>query len=998
LERRNWIYKALNLEKGEGHLVFLPTLYSFFTGVSLAYFVTSSTALFLSSFERDMLSVAFIAAGVTVWLIGIVFARIQKKFGFSKSLTISLGFLLVSIATFVGMFLRNQPLVLIFIIYAWIRVFAYIHAVTFWGLAGRLFSLRQGKRLFGLISGGEVIASIISFFSVPFLLKRITTEDLLIISGVTLLAGFFVMLAMVRKFSSQLSSIPEKQRNKEVHPGQKKTAFLQNRYYKLFFVIAFIPIFAQFFIDYIFQAQAKVEFPGKAELTAFVGIFFGLSSIVEFVLKSFVSGRLLSRYGMRVGLMAFPAVMAVSMLLASVFGLIYGALSLFFIFIALARLFTRAVRTSFNDPATQLLYQPLPPEERAAFQNKVESGPKAYASIFAGILLLIFAQIPGISLVYFALFMLLITFVWAFAAKEIYLEYRNTLQHILSLKQSNGLDKNTHPLLSKIRLKISSGDKAGAYALSRLSKIIFPFQTFKIYNENPEFAQKLNLGTEPKFSQIIELTKSENPNDRILSLRYIPNYTIYKVEKPLIRLLHDENFEVKCEAIIASAKMKEPEFFYHLVSLFQKPEYKTITSKAMVQVGPAIIPELDHNFQKTEYDINLQISTLDVAEKIGGSKATDFLVRNINHHNKSVSDKVIHSLGKLKYAAKKKESQIVWQKLENELKNYITVTSALLNLKNIPSADLIKSLESEKKQKKRKVFADLAVLYDPFAIQIIAESLDSDDKNSRGFAIEVADMVISEMHKPLLLPLFESETDSEMIQKYMLYFPTTKLGVVEQLTDLVHSEYWVIGLFAKTTALKLAAQEAGKKVMPLLMANIVHPRPIMWQMAAYCIYQIDKAIFEEEIYQNFPKVKGLKEFSEEIADYLSGSKQLIYDRLVQLKMNQLFADVPEDELVELATQMKIVAIEKGNAEGFEPHVRQFVLVLSGCFTEPVNDKKYGQGSLFCPWLQFKEEAVLLYPETDKVLIAKIDMHLINDLLEKHNSLADKLTQLLWGDV
>ncbi len=208
MKNKDWIYKLLNLEKGEGSLITLPVIYSFFTGASLAYFVTSSTALFLNTFERDMLSMAFIAAGVIVWVVGQIFSQVQKRVDFSKSLTIGVGFLLISIFIFIAFFLGPKPLVIIFIIYAWIRVFAYMHAVSFWGLAGRLFSLRQGKRLFGLISGGEVIASILSFFSVPFLLKLISTEELLIISGGSLLVGFLILMIITTGKASRPSFMP----------------------------------------------------------------------------------------------------------------------------------------------------------------------------------------------------------------------------------------------------------------------------------------------------------------------------------------------------------------------------------------------------------------------------------------------------------------------------------------------------------------------------------------------------------------------------------------------------------------------------------------------------------------------------------------------------------------------------------------------------------------------------------------------------------------------
>ena len=152
-------------------MILLPIIYSFFTGAALAFFVTSATSLFLSSFERDMLPLSFIAAGILVWLSGLLFSRYQKRIKFTRVLSGSILFLLISVLLLLSFYISTASIIAIFLIYAWIRVFAYIHAITFWGLSGRLFSLRQGKRVFGLITGGEVFASILSFLSVPLLLK-----------------------------------------------------------------------------------------------------------------------------------------------------------------------------------------------------------------------------------------------------------------------------------------------------------------------------------------------------------------------------------------------------------------------------------------------------------------------------------------------------------------------------------------------------------------------------------------------------------------------------------------------------------------------------------------------------------------------------------------------------------------------------------------------------------------------------------------------------------
>src|SRR5262249_61169352 len=43
----------------------------------------------------------------------------------------------------------------------WLRVLAVLTNLVFWGLAERLFNVRQGKRLFSLIGSGGLAASIL---------------------------------------------------------------------------------------------------------------------------------------------------------------------------------------------------------------------------------------------------------------------------------------------------------------------------------------------------------------------------------------------------------------------------------------------------------------------------------------------------------------------------------------------------------------------------------------------------------------------------------------------------------------------------------------------------------------------------------------------------------------------------------------------------------------------------------------------------------------------
>ncbi|RLD70001.1 MAG: hypothetical protein DRJ10_20830, partial [Bacteroidetes bacterium] len=636
LESKSTILRLLNIEKSEVNFVLWPVVYSFFLGAAMAYFFTGSTSLFLSGFERDMIPLSFIIAGIVVIGIGRIYSYLQQKYQFTYTAVGALAFLLISVAVLYAIFSAFHSIILIFVLYAWNRIFAYIHNVVFWGMAGKLFSLQQAKRVFGLISGGEVIGLIVAFFSVPVLLKFINTEDLLFISTIFLFAGFLVLLLIVKKFKVNLSQIKNKAVSKKQKESNniKKTGFFSNNYYKLFFFIAFLPVFAQFFVDFIFQAQAKVEFPQKESLTAFVGVFFGISAVVEFFLKTFLSGRLMNKYGMKFGLLAFPIVLAFSFALASVAGLFFGTVALFFSFVTLGRLFTRAVRTSFNDPATQILYQPLPVDERLSFQNRIESGPKAYAGIAAGLILYAFTKIPSFSLVYFSIFLLIVIFFWTKIAIEIYKEYKQILQNVLSGEGEKEPTNKIELVFNLLMEKINSSATESKDSFLKLFASIFPFRLAKLNKEK----ENLNdfESTSYKLRELVDLSKSDKVSERVIAANGFAEHAIYKVERLLTILLKDENYDVRCAAIISVGKMKASELYPYLLNNFRITEYRDIVASAMINIGHGILYDLNLYFRKIEYEPRLQLKTIEIFEKIAGKKAILILRSKINYPNKVV--------------------------------------------------------------------------------------------------------------------------------------------------------------------------------------------------------------------------------------------------------------------------------------------------------------------------------------------------------------------------
>ncbi len=960
------IAKILNISEKEAKAVVMLLVYSFFVGVALAYFVTSSTSLFLNIFERKYLPIAFIVAGVLVWLVGKLMNYSFRRFTLSKSIPLGIFLLLSTVLILLAFLYFTHSFVVIFLLYAWIRVFAYLHAVVFWSLSGRLFSIRQAKKVFGLITGGEVFASILSFFSVPFLLKILQTSEILLISGIFLTLGFFFMLLIVSSFKQNLE-VKKEQKKVET----KKINLFETKYFKMLFWMAFIPIFAQFFVDFIFQAQAKVEFPDREALTAFVGLFFGVSAIVEFTLKTFISGRVLYKYGIKVGLLAFPLVLGISFFLASVLGVFYGTVGLFFSMVAIGRLFTRAVRTSFNDPSNQILYQPIPPSLRVFVQNKIESGPKAYASILAGVTLLIISQIPGVSLVVFAIVLFIITVIWAKLALNTYQLYKSQVQNYLS-KTTARTNKSYAQILIKIKHIITGENKKISEKLARL---YLPY--------NFDYGDKSKY----KLSELVEMSYSKDVRERIIAADKLANFSYYKVEKLYARLLNDEDFEVRNTAIIAAGRMKDKGLFNKIIDNFKLKKYRRSAINAILNIGEPIVPDLIRTFNAFEYDTDMQIAVIDTLAFIKSHRVTDFFRTLLNYPVKLIREQTIAALAKMDYEANKTEQILIQPFLEDEIKDFVYVSASLTDLQSFGSDDfLVQTLEKLLLEKKHHIFDILAILYSRNAVDLIRNNLLSENDENKGFAIEIADNVLSELHKMLLLPIFEGATNLEVVRRYKYIFPQEVYSVFGRIVDLINAPVKTTGIFVKVEAIRKLQKYKNENTFTVLNSAIVSPVSIIAETAAYTLFMLDRDVFDKTAEMLKNKNKTLERVRKNLENFENQQKFLLLEKISLLKGIEQLKFLDDNWLYNLAlNSVEIVHIigTKTNFDDFD--ITDVLLIVTGKLHND-NGIEFEQGDFVVKY--FFEMKNIDFDVVEPTILFKIPLFILDTIFMQNIDFAE----------
>jgi ATP/ADP translocase/HEAT repeat protein len=464
---------ALDVRDGEGRNTALLFVLSFLLGLTRPLISTAANAIYLSTIDASSLPYLYIGIAVIVTVEGLAVSALQRRLAFSTFLVTILA---VNIAALVVVwFLLSVahatwvPLLLA----VWNAVVGVLTGLVFWGLAGRIFNVRQAKRLFGLIGSGDAAAGVIAGVSVSWLVGLIGTPNLLLVAagGLTLFLG--ALLSIIRTQSGRLDAGGASDR--KVARAAPKRGFLSvfaERYLVLIGALAVVGTLAYNFLDASFLVSTKAHFTNQSELAGFFGFYYAAGSVATLVSRP-VAGAILNRFGLRFGLLVLPVGVTLGLVALVVVGTIGGLSGLAFWCIAATRLFFTVGGRSFNDPSTRVLYQPLPRQKRLSIQTAVETIIQPFTGGLAGAALLGFSALLLLDALHVSYAVLVVLVVWIVVAVQLSREYLPVLTAALATRRVEGatLALNSRASLELLEKGLRSASPAQvSYCLNLLEE------------------------------------------------------------------------------------------------------------------------------------------------------------------------------------------------------------------------------------------------------------------------------------------------------------------------------------------------------------------------------------------------------------------------------------------------------------------------------------------------------------------------------------------------
>jgi HEAT repeat protein len=404
---------ALGVEPPERRSAGLMLAHSFAMGLATTFFETAASALFLARFGAPLLPWMYIGAAVVNTATGLVYTSVQRRLPFAKLMTATLVLLISTVSLLrAGLALSSAPW-LVFGLLVWYRAVSALTDLEYWAVATRLYDVRQAKRLFGLIGSGEVVARIVASFSVPLLAPRIGVTNLVTLSALALGA----CLALVLPVLALEGSTAPRRRQPSADGQRGLGRLLSNRYLLLLCSIAFFGVLAKYLVDFAFLSQVKSRYTDATAVAGFFGLFSGISQVLSLLARVFLSGPLLSRYGIRLGLLALPVAHAACTALIVAQGLGFGNAALLFWLVVANQGIYKTFKHPIDNPSFKVLYQPLRAEERLSAQIAVETMVTPVTTGLAGLVMLLFTVVIPYAPARFALVMLATFAGWVTVAR-----------------------------------------------------------------------------------------------------------------------------------------------------------------------------------------------------------------------------------------------------------------------------------------------------------------------------------------------------------------------------------------------------------------------------------------------------------------------------------------------------------------------------------------------------------------------------------------------------
>ena len=582
------------------------------------------------------------------------------------------------------------------VFYVWTAIGSLLMASGFWMVTAELFPLRGAKRLFSLISAGGTLGAMLTGVSLSWLTHHVELTWLVLFSLV--LPLLFLVLVNLMPHSAQESRSPAHNRS-GIPLVEASRLIWRTRHLRLMAGIIFTATLVMTLVDFQFKELVQIRFSSGADLTGFLGAFYGWAGFGALLLQVFLSGRLIEKRGV-----------AFSLSVSSGLLIIGGAGILFSPSLAAATILRGtdySLRKSLFRPTMEVLFVSVPTRFRRLTKTFIDSIVDSAAEGFGALIILLWISVldlPSAGLSWLVVFFATVYFT---LSRLVNRSYFQTISHRLKEEES----------------RAKQLDDQGIHVTGNLLRATFT-------NLDLSELRNLDVDQEPGTPPPPPQEAHESAEMQILAGLNSPDTRVV-----LSTLSNIDTLDPDHIALLARL-MARDELFHKVADLLQRfPEMSVPPLTALVEA------------EKTDFVIRRRIP--EILAHIGGAEADDALLDLLTDPRFEVRYRAaVALLARRKHnlpTSAKDWPILVWHAISMEVRKDrpLWELHRLLDATEIEDDDLITIKVGVRGELSLEhTFRLLSLVLDPEQVRAAYHGVIFDDPELKSFALEYLELVL----------------------------------------------------------------------------------------------------------------------------------------------------------------------------------------------------------------------------------------------------------------
>ncbi|MCF6319700.1 MAG: MFS transporter, partial [Proteobacteria bacterium] len=268
--------------------------------------------------------------------------------------------------------------------YVWVSSFSLFNLSVFWSFMSDTFNKEQGKRLFSIIAAGASAGAIIGPIIPTFFAKQLGVQNLMLIAACGLLLVIPLILYIYRLKIKQLGN-----ENVSVDLTQQKLGNAWWSGFKSIITNPYLLGIGMFILFYVFigsfiyfeQKNLLAQYTREQRIEI-LGSIDWIVNFLTFFIAFFITGRIVTKFGMPITLALMPILLFIGMLV-----LAFAPMVVILLAIQVVR---RVGNYAITRPAREMLFTQVTTDERFKAKPVIDivvyrGGDAISGSLFAGL-------------------------------------------------------------------------------------------------------------------------------------------------------------------------------------------------------------------------------------------------------------------------------------------------------------------------------------------------------------------------------------------------------------------------------------------------------------------------------------------------------------------------------------------------------------------------------------------------------------------------------------